>query len=273
MPRGISSYSNFKLTRIIAITNQKGGVGKTTTAINLASSLNHAKSRVLLVDMDPQGNATVGCGIAMRELENSVYEVLVDDCDIDDALTVTEYGFRILPSHPDLSGAQVELAEHEQRDYKLKNALAGAVHDFDVVLIDCAPALNVLTVNSLTAASEVLIPVQCEYYALEGLTSLVETIARVKERLNPGLEILGLFRTMYDGRNNLGIEVSEQLAEHFPEKLFRTIIPRNVRLAEAPSHGKPVLEYDRGCTGARAYTALACELLRRRAKQMPADIM
>ena len=266
------SYLNFKLTRIIAIINQKGGVGKTTTAINLASSLSYAQSRVLLVDMDPQGNATVGCGVAMREMENSVYEVLLNDCDIDDALIVTDYGFSILPSHPDLSGVQVELMQHEQRDHRLKNALAGAVRDFDVVLIDCAPALNVLTVNSLTAAGEALIPVQCEYYALEGLTSLVETIALVKQRLNPGLEILGLFRTMYDGRNNLGIEVSEQLAEHFPEKLFRTIIPRNVRLAEAPSHGKPVLEYDRSCAGARAYMALACELLRRGVNPAPVEM-
>ncbi len=270
MPAGISSYLNFELTRVIAITNQKGGVGKTTTAINLASSLSYAHSRVLLVDMDPQGNATVGCGVAMREIENSVYEVLTGDCDIKDALVVSGYGFSILPSHPDLSGVQVELAQHQHRDYCLKNALAGLVRDFDVVLIDCAPALNVLTVNSLTAASEVLIPVQCEYYALEGLTSLVETIALVRRRLNPALQVLGLFRTMYDGRNKLGIEISGQLAEHFPEKLFHTIIPRNVRLAEAPSHGKPVLEYDRDCAGARAYVALACELLRRRAAPAPA---
>jgi len=264
MLTGISPYSNFKLTRTIGITNQKGGVGKTTTAINLASSLSYAHSRVLLIDMDPQGNATVGCGIAMRELKNSIYQVLLGDCDMDDALIATEYGFRILPSLPDLSGAQVELTELEQRDHRLKNAFASSGHEFDIVLIDCAPALNILTVNALTAASEVLIPVQCEYYALEGLTSLIETIALVRERLNPELEILGRFRKMYDGRNNLGIEVSEQLAKHFPGKLFRTIIPRNVRLAEAPSHGKPVLEYDRNCAGAHAYMALACELLRGR---------
>ena len=258
------------MTRVIAITNQKGGVGKTTSAINLASSLTHAKSRVLLVDMDPQGNATVGCGIAMRDLEYSIYELLLGDCSVDDALTATSYGFKILPSHPDLSGAQVEMADLDQRDYRLKNVLDEIVRDFDLVIIDCAPALNILTVNALTAANEVLIPVQCEYYALEGLTSLLETITLVKEGLNPDLEMLGLVRTMYDGRNRLAIEVSDQLTEHFPDKLFRTVIPRNIRLAEAPSYGKPVLEYDRSCTGSQAYLALACEVLRRKAGKLKA---
>lgn len=238
-------------------------MGKTTTAINLASSLAHAGSRVLLVDMDPQGNATVGCGIAMRELESSIYEVLLGYVDISEAIAQTEHRFRVVPSHPDLAGAQVEMNDLENRDYRLKNAIQTIIADYDVVLIDCAPALNVLTVNALTTASEVLIPVQCEYYALEGLTSLVETINRVRDGLNPRLEITGLVRTMYDGRNSLAVEVSEQLLEHFPEQLYRTVIPRNVRLAEAPSYGRPVLEYDRKCAGAQAYLALACEVLRR----------
>lgn len=255
----------FKVTRIIAITNQKGGVGKTTTAINLASTLTYVKSNVLLIDLDPQGNATVGCGIPMRELDNTIYELLLEDCEIQDALMDTEFGFQIIPSRPDLSGAQVEMAVPENQDYRLKTVLDEIVEEYDVILIDCAPTLNILTVNALAAANEVLIPVQCEYYALEGLTSLVETINLVKNGLNPKLEILGLVRTMYDGRNSLSIEVSEQLSEHFSEKLFRTVIPRNVRLAEAPSYGKPVLEYDRSCAGSQAYLALASEVLRRKA--------
>jgi chromosome partitioning protein len=263
---------NAKLTRVIAITNQKGGVGKTTTAINLASTLTHAGSRILLVDMDPQGNATVGCGIAMRELESSIYEVLLGEADVTEAICDTEYRFRVIPSHPDLAGAQVEMNDLENRDYRLKNAIAPVVDNYDVVLIDCAPALNILTVNALTAANEVLIPVQTEYYALEGLTSLVETINRVRDGLNPSLEITGLVRTMYDGRNSLAVEVSEQLLEHFPDTLYRTVIPRNVRLAEAPSYGKPVLEYDRKCAGAQAYMALACEVLRRKKTAGPGNI-
>ncbi len=251
------------MTRVIAITNQKGGVGKTTTAINLASSLTHAGSKVLLIDMDPQGNATVGSGLAMRELENSIYEVLLGEFSAAQAIQKTDYNFDVIPSHPDLAGAQVEMNDLDEHDFRLKNVLAAVRGNYDVVLIDCAPALNILTVNALIAATEVLIPVQCEYYALEGLTSLVETINLVKEGLNPGLDISGLVRTMYDGRNTLAVEVSEQLQEHFPERLYRTVIPRNVRLAEAPSHGKPVLEYDRKCAGSQAYLALACELLRR----------
>lgn len=252
------------MARVIAVTNQKGGVGKTTSAINLASSLAHAGNKVLLIDMDPQGNASVGSGIAMRELESTVYEVLLGDAEISDAIISTQCRFDILPSHPDLSGAQVEIGELEARDHRLDRVLGEIQQSYNIVLIDCPPVLNVLTVNALTAANEVLIPIQCEYYALEGLTSLMETIDLIKQGLNPDLEILGLVRTMYDGRNTLAVEVSEQLLEHFPDKLFRTVIPRNVRLAEAPSYGKSVLDYDRSCAGSQAYLALASEILRRK---------
>ena len=250
--------------RVIAITNQKGGVGKTTTAINLCASLSRAGSRTLLVDMDPQGNATVGSGVAMRDLEQGIYEVLLGGDDIDGAIITTQSGYDLLPSHPDLSGAQVEMAQLARRDFRLADALAPVAGRYDLLVIDCPPALNVLTVNALTAAREVLIPVQCEYYALEGLTSLMETVALVRGGLNPSLRVLGLVRTMFDSRNSLSAEVAEQLAAHFPEQLFRTVIPRNVRLAEAPSYGKPVLQYDRHCAGSQAYLALAGEVLRRR---------
>lgn len=251
------------MSRIIAITNQKGGVGKTTTAINLAACLARAGSRVMLVDIDPQGNATVGSGVAMRELEQGVYEVLLGDSNIKEALVKTDSNYDLLPSHPDLSGAQVEMQDLSQRDFRLKLALESVANQYDFIIIDCPPALNVLTVNALAAAREVLIPVQCEYYALEGLTSLMETIILVRKGLNPELKLLGLIRTMYDRRNSLSEEVSEQLGEHFDNRLFRTVIPRNVRLAEAPSYGKPVIEYDRQCAGSQAYLALACEVLRR----------
>ncbi len=251
------------MSRIIAITNQKGGVGKTTTAINLASSLARSKRRILLLDTDPQGNATVGCGIAMREQNTTIYEVLLGEAAIASAIQKTDFGFSILPSHPDLSGAQVEMPNLPHKDHRLQNAINEVVDRFDIILIDCAPALNVLTINALVAASEVLIPVQCEYYALEGLTSLLETIGLVTEGLNPDLQILGLVRTMFDIRNTLAQEVSAQLQEHFPDNLFRTVIPRNVRLAEAPSYGQPVLDYDRLCAGSQAYLALASEVLRR----------
>ncbi len=257
------------MARIIAVTNQKGGVGKTTTAVNLASSLTHAGNRVLLIDTDPQGNATVGSGIAMRELETTIYEVLLGEASILEAIIPTPCRYHILPSHPDLSGTQAEMGELEGRDHRLHRALGAIDGDYDMVLIDCPPALNVLTVNALTAAGEVLIPVQCEYYALEGLTSLMEIIALVKQRLNPQLEILGLVRTMYDGRNTLAVEVSEQLQQHFPGELFRAVIPRNVRLAEAPGYGKPVLDYDRRCAGSQSYLALASEVLRRKFTHNP----
>lgn len=217
----------------------------------------------MLVDIDPQGNATVGSGVAMRELELGVYEVLLGEESIESALIEIECGYQLLPSHPDLSGAQVEMQDLENRDYRLKNAIDSVAGRFDFVIIDCPPALNVLTVNALTAAREVLIPVQCEYYALEGLTSLMETVELVQQGLNPQLQLLGLVRTMYDVRNSLAREVADQLAEHFADRLFRTVIPRNVRLAEAPSYGLPVIEYDRQCAGSQAYLALALEVLRR----------
>ncbi len=252
--------------RVIAITNQKGGVGKTTTAINLSACLAGAGSHSLLVDMDPQGNATVGSGVAMRDVGRGVYEVLLEGGGVEDALVRTAGDYDLLPARPDLSGALVEMAQLERRDFRLVDALAPIVSRYSMVLIDCPPALNVLTVNALTAAREVLIPVQCEYYALEGLSSLMETIELVQQQLNPELKVLGMVRTMFDSRNTLAIEVADQLSQHFPEQLFRTVIPRNVRLAEAPSHGLPVLQYDSQCTGAQAYLALASEVARRRAE-------
>ncbi|CAJ2376801.1 MAG: ParA family protein [Gammaproteobacteria bacterium] len=253
------------MARVLAITNQKGGVGKTTTAINLCAALGAAGHRSLLVDMDPQGNATVGSGLAMRQLEQGAYEVLLGSGGIDGVILQTEGGYDIVPSHPDLSGAQVEMTGLERRDFRLADALAQVDSRYELIIIDCPPALNVLTVNALVAAREALIPVQCEYYALEGLTSLMQTIELIRRGLNPALQVLGLVRTMYDARNTLSNEVAAQLNAHFPEHLFRAVIPRNVRLAEAPSHGKTVLQYDRHCAGSQAYVALAGEVLRRRA--------
>ncbi len=251
------------MTRILAIANQKGGVGKTTTAINLAACLVRASNRVLLVDIDPQGNSTAGSGVSMRDLEAGTYEVLLGEAGIDDAIVPTGAGYELLPSNPDLAGAQVELQELDRRDYRLRDAIGSLKGRFDMVVMDCPPSINVLTINALVAAREVLIPVQCEYYALEGLASLIETVDLVRQGLNPELRILGLVRTMYDRRNSLAWEVSEQLSQHFEDTLFRTIIPRNVRLAEAPGYGRPVIDYDRNCAGSQAYLALACEVLRR----------
>ena len=256
------------MARIIAIANQKGGVGKTTTCVNLASALADMNYRTLLVDLDPQGNATVGCGINARALEISALDVLQAECDIPEAMVhLDKLGFDVLPSNSDLTAAEVSLLQVDEREYRLKEALEKVAQQYAWIIIDCPPSLNMLTLNALTAANSVLIPMQCEYYALEGLASLLETIEQVRSSVNPGLDIEGLLRTMYDSRNNLSGAVSEQLMEHFGERVFRTLIPRNVRVAEAPSHGLPVLRYDPASLGALAYLGLAGEMLRRNRKR------
>jgi chromosome partitioning protein len=248
--------------RILAVANQKGGVGKTTTSINLAAGLSTAGSRVLLIDLDPQGNATMGSGIDKRPLQVTVYEVLLGTTTIRDARVHSDNGgFDLIPANRELAGAEVELVDLSGREERLKVALAELEAEYDYILIDCPPALSLLTVNGLTAAHAVMIPMQCEYYALEGLTDLVETIKKVRNHLNPTLEIEGLLRTMYDSRNTLSQQVSEQLRKHFGNKVYRTIIPRNVRLAEAPSHGVPGIRFDEQSKGAIAYKALADEVL------------
>jgi chromosome partitioning protein len=249
--------------KILAITNQKGGVGKTTTSINLAASLAKTRRRVMLVDLDPQGNATMGSGVNKEQLAASTYTVLIGESTIEQALIKVEGEYELVPSNGSLSGAEIELIELENRERRLRDALDAVRENYDYILIDCPPALNLLTVNALVAADAVMIPMQCEYYALEGLTALVNTIRRVRETLNPAIQIEGLVRTMFDPRNKLDNEVSAQLKEHFGDKLYRTIIPRNIRLAEAPSYGKPVITYDMQSKGAQAYLALAGEILRR----------
>lgn len=256
------------MARIIAVANQKGGVGKTTTAVNLVSALADMNYRSLLIDLDPQGNASVGCGVNARELEISALDVMQDDLDISEAMIhLDQLGFDVLPSNSDLTSAEISLLQVDEREYRLKRALEKIAHQYAWIVIDCPPSLNMLTLNALTAANSVLIPMQCEYYALEGLASLLETIEQVRSSVNPGLEIEGLLRTMYDGRNNLSGAVSEQLIEHFGERVYRTLIPRNVRVAEAPSHGLPVLRYDPSSRGALAYLGLAGEMLRRNRKR------
>ena len=253
------------MKRVIAIANQKGGVGKTTTAVNLAASLAATRRRVLLIDLDPQGNATMGCGVDKTQLTQGSCEVLMGDVDIRSALVPIEHsGFTLLPTNQDLTVAEVRLLTLlAGREMKLRTALKDIRDQFDVILIDCPPALNLLTVNALVAADSVLIPMQCEYYALEGLSGLLATVEQIRAAVNPELEIEGLLRTMFDPRNNLSNEVGAQLIMHFPDKVFRTVIPRNVRLAEAPSFGKPVLLHDKESRGALAYLALAGEMIRR----------
>ena len=251
------------MARVIAIANQKGGVGKTTTAVNLAAALAATPMRVLLVDLDAQGNATMGSGTDKRELAHSTCDVLLEEVDARAAIVRGPEGFDLLPGNTDLTAAEIALMDADGRERRLKRALDALRPDYDFIIIDCPPALSLLTLNALTAADSVLVPMQCEYYALEGLTALLQTIEALRHKLNPALEIEGVLRTMFDVRNNLANAVSAELEQHFGEQVFRTIIPRNVRVAEAPSHGQSIIGYDRGSRGGVAYLGLAGELLRR----------
>ena len=252
------------MAAIIAITNQKGGVGKTTTAVNLAACLAALRQNVLLIDLDPQGNATMGCGVDKHTVPATSYDVLLGEATLTEALQWVEKAqMQLLPANGDLTAAEVNLLEKDNAPDRLRVALAPVVWNFDVILIDCPPALNMLTVNALTAAHSVIIPVQCEYYALEGLSALLDTIEKVRKSTNPGLRIEGLVRTMFDARNRLANDVSSQILEHFGEAVFETLIPRNVRLAEAPSYGLPIIYYDDSSRGAQSYRELAKEVRKR----------
>jgi len=257
------------VAKVIAVTNQKGGVGKTTTSINLAASLAATGRTVLVLDIDPQGNTTMGSGVDKSELELSIFDVLVDAVPIKEAMINAEQsGYFIVPANGDLTAAEVHLLSMENKEQRLKNALLEVREQFDYIFIDCPPSLNMLSVNAMVAADSVIIPMQCEYFALEGLSALIATIDQITESYNPKLHIEGLLRTMYDPRNRLSTEVSSQLFEHFGEKVYRTPIPRNVRIAEAPSYGMPAMYYDRTSRGAKAYMSLAEELIKREKKSL-----
>ena len=247
--------------RIIAVVNQKGGVGKTTTAVNLTAALHELGVKVLLCDFDPQANATSGMGVDKRKIKHSVYDVVIDQVPVRDAIVSTQFG-DVLPASSDLAGAAVELIGVEHRERQLDAALNQVKKDYDLIFIDCPPSLELLTLNGLCASDAILVPVQCEYYALEGLSDLMATLRMVKKKMNPRLDIFGVALTMFDGRTNFSTQVAQEVRRHFPGKVFASVIPRNVRLSEAPSHGVPVFEYDRYSRGAAAYQALADEILK-----------
>ncbi|ATC83977.1 MULTISPECIES: ParA family protein [Pseudoalteromonas] len=258
------------MAKVIALANQKGGVGKTTTAVNLAASMAATKRKVLLIDLDPQGNATMGSGVDKYGDVATIYDLLIEEKPMDEVIiTETSGEYHMIAANGDVTAAEVKLMELFAREVRLRNALEKIQDKYEFIFIDCPPSLNMLTVNAMAAADSILVPMQCEYYALEGLTALMDTITQLAKLVNPNLQIEGILRTMYDPRNRLANDVSEQLKQHFGDKVYRTVIPRNVRLAEAPSFGAPAMYYDRASSGAKAYLALAGEMLRRKEKTAP----